>query len=65
MAAPVLLYGSESLVNIKPLKSRLQVAEMRFLCRIEGCDRRDQISNEDVRPELNVYNQNEVVEYIR
>ncbi|XP_039275024.1 uncharacterized protein LOC120349129 [Nilaparvata lugens] len=47
MAAPLLLYGSESWVTSKPLESKVQAAEMRFLRRTKGCDRRDHIRNED------------------
>lgn len=55
MAAPVLLYGSESWVTTKPLESRVQAAEMRFLRRTKGCDRRDHIRNDDIRAELGIY----------
>ncbi|XP_039282911.1 uncharacterized protein LOC120351041 [Nilaparvata lugens] len=38
MAAPVLLYGSESWITTKSQESRLQAAEMRFLRRTKGCN---------------------------
>ncbi|XP_039301198.1 uncharacterized protein LOC120356339 [Nilaparvata lugens] len=59
MAAPVLLYGSESWITTKSQESRLQAAEMRFLRRTKGCDRRDHIRNEDIRRELGAFNMNE------
>ncbi|RZF44869.1 hypothetical protein LSTR_LSTR004494 [Laodelphax striatellus] len=65
MAAPVLLYGSESWITTKPLESRLQAAEMRFLRKVKGCDRRDQIRNDDIRTELNVYSMNKKVSEYR
>ena len=64
MAAPVLLYGSESWISTRPQESKIQAAEMRFLRRTKGCSRREQIRNEDIRRELNIYNLNEkVTEY--
>ncbi|KAK7861914.1 hypothetical protein R5R35_009378 [Gryllus longicercus] len=59
MAAPVLLYGSESWIMKKRDQSKLQAAEMRFLRKVKGCIKQDQIRNEDIRKELDIYNINE------
>lgn len=61
MAVPILTYGSESWVVKETDKRKLQAAEMRFLRKVKGCTRRDQIRNEDIRQELGIYNLNEKI----
>lgn len=55
MAVPALLYGSESWITTTKHESKIQAAEMKFLRRVKGCTRMDQIRNEDIREELQIY----------
>ena len=58
MAVPMLLYGSETWVESKAEKSRIQAAEMRFLRRVKGCTRLDRFRNDDIRRELDIFSIN-------
>ena len=51
---PVLLYGSETWILTKKLKSRIQATEMRVLRLIHGVTKRDRIRNENIRSTLSV-----------
>ena len=62
MAVPVLTYSSESWIVKESDRSKIQTAEMRFLRKVKGCTRRDQIRNDVIREELNIYSVNEKVE---
>jgi endonuclease/exonuclease/phosphatase family metal-dependent hydrolase len=55
MAAPTLLYGSETWVLSKRDESRLQASEMRFLRGTYGCSREDRYRNTDIRAQLNIF----------
>ena len=54
MAVPSLMFGRETWVNTTRNQSKIQSAEMKFL-RVKGCSRRDQIRNENIRAELNIF----------
>ena len=62
MVVPTLLYGCETWTIQKLHVSRLQVAEMRYLRRVEGVTKLDKVRNEDIRQRLN---QEAVVEVAR
>jgi hypothetical protein len=62
MAVPSVIYGSETWVDLKRNKSRIQSAEMRFLRRVKGCTLRDQIRNDDIRRELDIFSLNRKIE---
>ena len=51
---PVLSYGSESWTLTRPLKSKIQAVEMKYLRKVKGITRRDRVRNEQVREELNI-----------
>ena len=51
---PTLIHGSESWVLNDPLRSRMQVIEMKYLRRVQGLTRRDEIPNEIIRKELEI-----------
>lgn len=59
---PVLTYGSETWTLTTRLKSKIQAAEMRVLRLIKGVTRRDRLSNDDIRNELNIESILEFVE---
>jgi hypothetical protein len=52
MAFPVLLYGSETWTPRKRDWNRIQEAEIKYLRTVKGCNKLDQIRNEDIRNEL-------------
>lgn len=58
VAAPVLLYGSETWTTTAKDESRIQASEMKFLRQVKGCTRRDRIRNDAIREELSIYNMN-------
>lgn len=62
MAVPVLMFGSESWILQERDRSKIQSAEMKFLRRVKGCTKMDQIRNEDIREELNIYSIHEKLE---
>lgn len=49
---PSLIFGSESWILSRRLKSQLQATEMKFLRKIKGVTRKDKIRNEVIREEL-------------
>lgn len=55
MAVPVLLYGSESWVLTRKKSSNIQASEMRFLRAVKGCSLLDQLRNENIRNDLNIF----------
>jgi hypothetical protein len=59
MAAPILMYGSETWAHSQKEMNKIQTAEMWFLRKVRGCTRLDRICNEDIRAELNIYIINE------
>ena len=62
MVVPTLLYGCETWTIQKRHVSRLQAAEMRYLRRVEGVTKLDEVRNVDIRQRLN---QEAVVEVAR
>jgi hypothetical protein len=52
MAAPIVMYGSETWVHSQKEMNRIQTAEMKFLRKVKRCSRLDRTSNEDIRVEL-------------
>jgi hypothetical protein len=64
MAVPVLIYGSEAWAIKKKDITRIQSEEMKFLRSVKGCTRMDNIRNEEIRTELEMYAiQNKITEY--
>jgi hypothetical protein len=64
MTIPVLLYGSETWTLKKRDWNRIQAAEMKYLRKVKGCARLDQIRNEDIRNELGISPLSEkIIEY--
>ena len=56
MGTPVLTYGSETWTKTRNGERRIQTSEMKFFRKSKGCcTLRDQIRNENIRTELNVY----------
>lgn len=55
MAAPVLMFGSETWALTRLGKHRIQSSEMRFLQKVKVCTPRNRIRNEGIRAELNFY----------
>ncbi|KAF7656129.1 hypothetical protein LDENG_00046000, partial [Lucifuga dentata] len=51
---PILTYGHELWVMTKRTRSRIQAAEMRFLCRVSGITLRDRVRSSDIREGLGV-----------
>jgi hypothetical protein len=49
---PTLLYGSESLTILDKHKNRMQASEMKYLSKVIGKTRRDQIRNTTIRNQL-------------
>lgn len=54
---PVIMYGSETWTISKKMK-RIQSSEMKFLGHVEGCTKLDRIRNQNIRGELEIYNNN-------
>jgi hypothetical protein len=63
MAVPVRLYGSETWAPRKSDWTRIQAAEIKYLRKVKGCTRLDQIRNEDIRNELGNSPLSEIIEY--
>lgn len=59
MAVPTLAYGSETWTLTKKQQSKIQTTEMKFLRNVKGCTKRDLITNENIREELEIFNINE------
>ena len=55
MTIPVLTYGSELWTMTRNDERSIQRSEMKFLRKTKGCTLRDQIRNEDISIDLNVY----------
>jgi hypothetical protein len=57
MATPALLHGSEAWVSRMKEKTRIQIAEIRFLREVQGCTRegREIRVDESIRDELQIY----------
>ncbi|KAK3571151.1 hypothetical protein QTP86_003367 [Hemibagrus guttatus] len=51
---PTLTYGHELWVMTERVRSRIQAAEMSFLCRVAGCSLRDRVRSSVTREELRV-----------
>ncbi|TWW60956.1 hypothetical protein D4764_05G0010460 [Takifugu flavidus] len=51
---PTLTYGHELWVMTKRTRSRVQAAEMSFLCRVAGLSHRDRVRSSSIREELGV-----------
>ena len=51
---PTLTYGHELWVVTERMRSRIQAAEMSFLCRVAGLSLRDRVRSSDIRRELGV-----------
>ncbi|KAF7642406.1 hypothetical protein LDENG_00258420 [Lucifuga dentata] len=51
---PILTYGHELWVTTKRTRSRIQAAEMRFLCRVSGLTLRDRVRSSDIQEGLRV-----------
>ncbi|KAK3538438.1 hypothetical protein QTP86_003713 [Hemibagrus guttatus] len=51
---PTLTYGHELWVMTERIRSRIQAAEMSFLCRMAGCSLRDRLRSSVTREELRV-----------
>jgi hypothetical protein len=49
---PTLLYGTESLIILDTHKNRMQTNEMKYLRKVIGKTRRDQIRNTTIRNQL-------------
>jgi hypothetical protein len=58
---PILTYGSETWVLTRPMKSKIQAIEMKYLRAVKGITRRDRIRNTEVRKELET---EPILEYI-
>jgi hypothetical protein len=54
IAVPVLLCGSETWAPRKRDWNIIQGAEKKYLRKVKGCTRLDQIRNEDIRNELGI-----------
>ena len=64
MSLPVLLFGSETWVQNKRDKMKIQSAEMKFLRNVAGYKRTDRKRNAEIRQELKVKELNlEITEY--
>ncbi|KAJ4447240.1 hypothetical protein ANN_09244 [Periplaneta americana] len=59
MAVPTLAYGNETWTLTKKQQSKIQTTEMKFLRNVKGCTKRDLITNENIREELEIFNINE------
>jgi hypothetical protein len=49
MAAPILMYDSETWAHSQEEMNKIQTAEMRFLRKVKGCVRLDRIRNDGIR----------------
>jgi hypothetical protein len=58
MAVPTLTYGSKTWPTTKTQEAKIETAEIKFLRRVAGYTRRDQIKNNKIREELNIFNLN-------
>jgi hypothetical protein len=57
MAVPTLTYGSEIwTITKKKQEEKIETAEIKFLKRVAGYRRKDQIRNTEIREELNIFN---------
>jgi hypothetical protein len=65
MAIPALMYGSEMWVPTKKVQTGIQSTEVNFLRKTKGCTKLDQITNEMIRTELNMYLVNDIIEQCR
>ena len=55
MAAPELVYGSESWTLTQNQRKRIEAVEIKFLRRVKECTLRDHIRNADIKQKLNIY----------
>ena len=51
---PILTYGYECWIMNEKVRSRVQIAEMRFLRRISGLISLDKVKSADIRESLNI-----------
>jgi hypothetical protein len=65
MAIPALMYGSEIWVPTKKVQTRIQSTEMNFVRKTKAYTKLDQITNEMIRTELNIYPVNDTIEQYR
>jgi hypothetical protein len=64
MAPSALLCGCESSETTQRQKSKIQVAEMKFLRKLKGCNWLDKHRNKDIRKDLQVFSlNNRILEY--
>jgi hypothetical protein len=54
MAIPVHLYGCETWTLKKTDWNRIQAAEMKYLRTLKGCNKIDQLINEDIRNQFRI-----------
>ena len=59
---PVLIYGCEAWALTKPLKSRIQAAEMKVLRMIKGVTKRDRLKNQAIREDVGVMSVLDLIE---
>lgn len=55
MAVPTLIYGSESWINRRKDRSKIEASEMAFLRSVKGCTKYDRIRSDDIRQELQMF----------
>jgi hypothetical protein len=59
------MYVSEILVPTKKVQTRIQSTEINFLQKTKGCTKLDQMTNEMIRTQLNIYRVNDKTEQYR
>ena len=59
MAVPMVMYGSENWALNRSERRRIETNEMKFLRRVAGLNLLDQVSNNDIRNSLEIFNLNE------
>ena len=61
MAVPTLLYESENWAPTNRDKFKIQASEMRFIRRVTGVIPKDQLRNETIRQDLQVFAMNDKI----